>query len=460
MTEKSKKPKKTTENANLGKQITRYAQVGVNVAGFGAQLAGAKLLGKSLDKDDQARQLREALGKLKGPIMKVAQLLATIPEALPAEYATELRQLQNNAPPMNWFFVKRRMGAELGPDWQSKFREFSQTATAAASLGQVHKATALDGTALACKLQYPDMASVISADLAQLKLIMQLYAMYDQSVKTDNIHAELTERLGEELDYRLEAKHMALYQHMLADTANVTVPTVYAELSTDRLLTMNWLEGKPLMEFKDAKQETRNELALRLFEAWYKPFYHYGVIHGDPHPGNYTVTAELGINLLDFGCVRVFPPKFVGGVIDLYNALERNDEALAVHAFETWGFKGLNKEVVEILSIWARFLYGPLLDDQVRPIGDASNGVYGQETAKHVHTELRRLNAGVAVPQEFVFIDRAALSLGSVFIHLQAQVNWHRLFKEMVADFNVKQLAAQQNAALKKAKMNMAHENN
>ena len=447
------RPKKPTETASLGKQITRYAQVGANIAGFGVQMAGARLTGKAINKDDQARAMREALGKLKGPIMKVAQLLSTIPEAVPAEYANELRQLQNNAPPMGWLFVKRRMGAELGPDWQSKFQNFTQTAAAAASLGQVHRATALDGTALACKLQYPDMASVISADLAQLKLIFQLYGLYDPSVKTDNIHTELTERLGEELDYQLEAKHMLLYRHMLADSQNVTIPAVFSELSTNRLLTMGWLDGKPLMGYKDAAQETRNTLALRLFEAWYRPFYQYGVIHGDPHPGNYTIADDLKINLLDFGCIRIFPPKFVGGVIDLYQALERNDEALAVHAFETWGFKNLTKEVVEVLSIWARFLYGPLLEDKERLIGETNNAVYGQETAKHVHTELKRLNAGVSVPREFVFIDRAALGLGSVFIHLQSKVNWHRLFNEMVAGFDVEKMAAQQNEALKKAKL-------
>lgn len=449
------KRKKPSESANLGKKIARYAQVSGNLAGtaanMAAQKAGQQFFGMEFDRTDRAKQLREMLGNLKGPIMKVAQLLATIPEAVPAEYAAELRQLQSNAPPMGWIFVKRRMVAELGADWQSKFRDFSQTAAAAASLGQVHRATALDGTLLACKLQYPDMASVIEADLVQLKLMMQLYGMYDQSIKTDQIHTELTARLHEELDYKLEAKHINLYRDILANTTGVTIPQVYPELSSDRLLTMAWLQGKPLNDFKESSQTDRNQLAQRLFAAWYIPFYQYGVIHGDPHPGNYTVTPELGINLLDFGCVRLFPPTFVGGVIDLYNALEKNDEALAVHAFETWGFKGLTKEVIEILSIWARFLYGPLLDDNIRVIGEAKTGVYGQEIAKHVHSELRRLNAGVTVPREFVFIDRAALGLGSVFITLQAQINWHRLFNEMIADFDIKRLADAQSQALKMA---------
>src|SRR4051812_26979784 len=128
-------------------------------------MAGARLFGAGGDRNANAAALAAALGGLKGPIMKVAQLMSTVPDLLPPEYATELAQLQSNAPPMGWAFVKRRMSAELGPDWQAKFGSFEHQPAAAASLGQVHRATALDGAALACKLQYPDMQSAVEADL-------------------------------------------------------------------------------------------------------------------------------------------------------------------------------------------------------------------------------------------------------------------------------------------------------
>src|SRR5438552_5994009 len=140
-------------------RAARYARVGANMGGIAARFAGARFLGLTLDRGRNAIELAAALGGLKGPIMKVAQLLATIPDALPAEYAAELTKLQSEAPPMGWAFVKRRMQAELGSGWEKKFESFEHHPAAAASLGQVHRAPALAGDELACKLQYPDMQS-------------------------------------------------------------------------------------------------------------------------------------------------------------------------------------------------------------------------------------------------------------------------------------------------------------
>jgi predicted unusual protein kinase regulating ubiquinone biosynthesis (AarF/ABC1/UbiB family) len=384
--------------------------------------------------------------------MKVAQILATIPDALPKEYAAELGQLQANAPSMGWPFVKRRMAAELGPDWLGRFRRFERTAAAAASLGQVHRAEREDGVPLACKLQYPDMQSAVEADLGQLRLILGLYERYDRAISTRQIHAEIAARLREELDYALEACHMTLYGAILGKEDAVHVPVVVPELSTRRLLTMTWLDGQPLLRFVAEHDDVglRNQVALAMFRAWYVPFYHCGVIHGDPHLGNYAVRPDATVNLLDFGCVRVFHASFVEGVIDLYHALQRNDRELAVHAYENWGFKGLKPEVIDVLNRWAAFVYGPLLEDRPRRIQESKSGVYGREVAENVHAELRRLGP-VTPPREFVFMDRAAIGLGSVFLHLKAEINWYRLFHELIADFDVKALHRRQTRALKAA---------
>ena len=191
-----------------------------------------------------------------------------------------------------------------------------------------------------------------------------------------------------------------------------------------------------------------------MFRVWYVPFYHYGVIHGDPHLGNYTVAPDASVNLLDFGCVRVFRASFVRGVIDLYHALERGDRDLAVHAYQSWGFGDLSNEMIEVLNRWARFVYGPLLDDRARLIQEkangAANGADGAAVVESVHRDIRRLG-GVRPPREFVFMDRAAVGLGSVFMHLKAEINWHRLFHELIEDFDEAALAARQRAALKAA---------
>ncbi|MGK9168797.1 AarF/ABC1/UbiB kinase family protein [Inquilinus limosus] len=437
------------EENSFGGRLRRYARVSGAMGGLAARMAGERYLGFKVDREAHANELRAALGGLKGPLMKVAQMLATIPEAVPKEYAQELQHLQANAPSMGWPFVKRRMASELGPNWQAKFQSFEHEAAAAASLGQVHRAVGLDGRRLACKLQYPDMQSAVEADLRQLRLILGIFERYDRTVSTKQIHAEISERLREELDYALEARHSQLYSEMLANEPNVHVPEVVPELSTKRLLTTTWLEGEKILTFVQGSEEQRAQLALNMFRAWYVPLYYYGVIHGDPHLGNYTVRPDDSINLLDFGCIRVFQPSFVGAVIELYRALETNDRDRAVEAYKTWGFKNMTNELADVLNVWAGFLYGPILENKVRLIGEAKGGVYGRETAEQVHKELRRVG-GVEVPREFVFMDRAALGLGSVFIHLKARVNWHKLFNELIADFDQEVMARRQKATLKK----------
>lgn len=442
--------RKTKTENSARSRAKRYVKTTAAVAGLGTKLAGQKLLGITIDRGKHAATLRAALGGLKGPLMKIAQILGTIPDLVPEEYAREFQQLQADAPPMGWPFVKRRMAAELGADWESKFKTFSRDAAAAASLGQVHKATDAKGRQLACKLQYPDMGAAVEADLKQLKVVSAVFEKFDRAVDTKQVQRELADRLREELDYGLEAKHIALYRHMLDGRDNVHIPQVIEPLSTDRLLTMTWLDGVRLQSLEDKPLADRNRVAQNMFDAWYVPFYNFGVIHGDPHLGNYTFRDDLSLNLLDFGCVRVFPPQLVAGVIKLYKALETGDTELAVEAYKAWGFNKISKQLVEILNIWAGFIYAPLLEDRVRAIEETNTGQYGRETANKVHAELRKIG-GVTVPREFVFMDRAAIGLGSVFLRLRAEVNWYRQFQAVTQQFDEQALTARQQAALKAA---------
>ena len=448
----------TDREANrFSARAARYARVGANVGGVAARIAGSRLFGLEGQGASNAAALAQALGGLKGPIMKVAQLLATIPDVIPPEYAAELQKLQSEAPPMGAAFVKRRMQAELGPDWQRKFGSFDLHPAAAASLGQVHRATAKDGAALACKLQYPDMQSAVEADLQQLQLVFAIHRRMNPVIDTREIAEEIGERVREELDYGREGKHVVLYGNVLADVPEVRVPSLWPELSTKRLLTLGWLEGRKILEFVEAPQEVRNRLSTAMFKAWWHPFSHVGVIHGDPHLGNYTVFSEdgepQGINLLDYGCIRIFPPKFVGGVVDLYRGLLHDDRDRVVHAYEVWGFKNLSDELIDILNIWARFIYGPLLTDRVRSIAEGvSPAEYGRKQAYQVHMALRE-KGPVTVPREFVFMDRAAIGLGAVFLHLKAQLNFHRLFEAEIERFSLDDLGQRQAAALAAARL-------
>ena len=446
--------KPDSDRNSVGGRVKRYARVGTTMGGLAARFAGGRLLGLDLDRGEHAAELKAALGGLKGPLMKVAQILATVPDALPDEYVAELAQLQTNAPSMGWAFVRRRMVSELGPDWQQRFATFEHEAAAAASLGQVHRAAGLDGRGLACKLQYPDMGSVVEADLRQLRLVFAIYRRYDRTIDPREVHAELANRLREELDYRREAANLALYGLILSDEAGVHVPETIASLCTDRLLTMTWLDGAPLLTYAGKSLGDRNAVAQNMFRAWYAPFYGYAVIHGDPHLGNYSVRPDRSINLMDFGCIRVFKPSFVTAVIDLYRALRDDDEDLAVQAYETWGFTGLDRAVINILNYWARFVYAPLMEDRVQPIQETGGAMYGAEVAAKVHRELKALG-GVTPPREFVLMDRAAIGLGSVFVHLKADINWHNLFHDLIEGFDEQVLRDRQAKALRRFRIPM-----
>ena len=439
------------ERNTLTGRLGRHARIGVDVGTAAARIVGARIVGGG-DLAKEGKLIADALGGLKGPLMKVAQFLSTIPDAIPAEWAAELQRLQAHAPAMGWSFVRRRMAAELGPDWSNRFASFEHEPAHAASLGQVHRAVAHDGRRLAVKLQYPDMDSAVEADLSQLSVVFALMRRLRPQIDTTEIAQEIGARIREELDYEREARHMRLYGEIhLADDA-IRIPAPVAELSTRRLLSMDWLEGRPLLAYKDHPQEVRNRIAAAMFRAWWHPFCRFGVIHGDPHLGNYAVFEEAGepagINLLDFGCIRIFPARFVEAVIEHYRGLLHGDRDRVAAAYEAWGFKNLTRELMDTLDIWARFLYGPLLTDRTRRLAEGVSAIeFGRSQAQTVAEALKR-HGSVTPPREFLFMDRAAIGLGGVFLHLDAELNFHRLFETAMEDFQRERLAERQSAAL------------
>ena len=433
----------------FSKRVARYANLGTSAGSIALKFLGTKFLNKEHDKN--AEDLKNILGSLKGPIMKIAQLLSTVPDLLPEEYVNELTKLQSNAPPMGWNFVKRRMKNELGFDWLDSFDSFEKEPFAAASLGQVHRAV-YKGENVVCKLQYPDMNSIVDADVNQLKLIFSIYKKIDTSIDTSEIQKEISVRIKEELEYKQEQKHIQLFDLIFNEFNEVRIPKVYKEISTNRLISMNFLPGNKLLHFKKYPHAVRQKIAKNMFTAWYYPFYKFGVIHGDPHLGNYSSDKNANINLLDFGCIRVFKPSFVKGVIDLYHAIKNNDTDLAIHAYESWGFENISKDLIDVLNIWAKFLYSPLMENKLRKMQDTNSSTYGAEAASKVHRELKKIG-GVKPPREFVFMDRAAIGLGSAFLHLDAKLNWYKLFHELIDGFNENSLKKRQRDAIKGVKM-------
>jgi len=431
----------------FSKRASRYIQLSGQVGGLLAKLGANKFLGMDIDKNKHALNLKKDLGEVKGPFMKIAQLVSMIPDALPIEYSNQLMQLQSHAPSMGESFVTRRMANELGENWKKFFLDFNTTASYAASLGQVHKAKLKNGDIVACKLQYPDMTSAVTADLNQFKIILNLFEKYNKVIKTKKIFLEIKDRLVEEIDYVNEIKNIKIFEKIFNSNKSVNIPRIYKNCSTKRLITMSWLQGQSLedvIKYSKNKKEFSERIATNIFNTWYMPFYKFCVIHGDPHFGNYSFKKNGDINLFDFGCVRFFPIKFVKAVLNLYYALEKKDEDLTIEAYKTWGFKKINKELIKILNLWASYIYGPLLEDKKRLIQGEKNRGYGIDVANNVYKELKKIG-GVEPPKEFVFIDRAAIGMGSLFMKLDVKLNWHKLFKDLIKDFDEKRILKERN---------------
>ena len=431
----------------FSKRASRYIQLTGQVGGLLTKLGANRFLGVNIDKDKHALNLKKDLGEIKGPFMKIAQFISMIPDALPIEYSNQLMQLQSHAPSMGELFVKRRMENELGENWKNFFLDFNTSASYAASLGQVHKAKLKNGDLVACKLQYPDMQSAVNVDLNQLRIILNLFEKYNKAIKTKKIFLEIKDRLVEEIDYENEINNIKIFKKIFEFNKFVNIPKIYRNCSTKRLITMSWLEGLSLDEmlrYSKNKKNLSERIATNIFNTWYMPFYKFCVIHGDPHFGNYSFKKNGDINLFDFGCVRFFPIKFVKAVLNLYYALEKKDEDLMVEAYKTWGFKKINKKLIKVLNLWASYIYGPLLEDKKRLIQGEKKKGYGFDIVNNVYKELRKIG-GVEPPKEFVFMDRAAIGMGSLFMKLDVKLNWHNLFKNLIKDFDEPRVLKERN---------------
>lgn len=412
--------------------VNRWIKNGLLLVNATSKILGDRYWNRKIDHQSYAESLFKIIGEAKGPLIKVLQALATIPDALPQEYTNAFLKLQSKAPPMAPSLVKRILDQELGAQWRSHFSNFETEPYAAASLGQVHKAIGLDGTLLACKVQYPNIQKIVKSDLKQLEWVLNIYQHFQKALDPKDIQKEVYERLIEETDYKKELGNIELFQKIFKDFDWVQIPKPVRALSTSRVLTMSWMEGQNLFQIVDKSRSYQEWMAKALFKAWYYPFYKHGVLHADPHPGNYFGKEEM-LQIVDFGCLRIFSYAFVQAVINLYHALLHNDSALLVYAYEQWGFKNLSKEMIETLNQWARLLYAPVLEDKIQPLQPDFSGQKGWEVARKVYQKLQKLG-GIRPPREFIFMDRCAVVLGGSFMRLKVELNWHRLFEELISE--------------------------
>lgn len=371
------------------------------------------------------KTITQMLSHLKGPVVKIAQTLATIPDALPESLAHELITLQTHAKEMPPEKVNRILTCEWGAKWKEKFHSFDLNAFAAASLGQVHKAILHTGEVVACKIQYPHIKMYIDYDLNYFAKILSWYQKFDNRLDPTYIMAEIKEHLYLETNYIHEMNMIKRF------SGYGCVPRAYEDLSTERILVMEFMKANSfLKEAQKYNQIDKNNIAKNLFTMWYTPFFREGLLHTDAHPGNYLLSKDKTIEWLDFGSVRCFDTSFICGVKELYLALLNNNREQKMEAFKLWGFKPISFQIEEAITLWAKLIFDPILEDKIRPIQPNFSAKTGWEAAKQVYKTLK--GERLTPPKTFIFMDRVAVTLGGVMMKLYAENNWHQIYAEIL----------------------------
>ena len=393
------------------------------LAGMTAQVAGsyAKTRIKSLFQSEEAaaHDRREAhelnggriartLGELKGAVMKVGQMASIAGDILPRELAEALRGLQREAPPVAFSVIAAQIERELGAPPEALFKRFDPAPFAAASIGQVHRATTDDGREVVVKVQYPGVDTAVSSDLSHLKLVLKASGLVKvRKQALDEVFREVKARLHEELDYCNEADNVRKFREFHRRHPFVAVPDVVGERSAQRVLTLTYEPGDPISEL-DARgypQETRDLLGQHLFKLLIDQLFELRTLHADPNPGNLAFRRDGTVVLYDFGCVKHIPDRIIAaygatircGLEEDYAGVERGLDALGVlnpdgPRVELAYYKG-----------WRDIFALPFLADDVFDYGASK---IHEEVLKQVPGALKRMES-FQPPSELVFIDRA-----------------------------------------------------
>ena len=316
-----------------------------------------------------AERVLEVAGRLKGGIMKAMQLLSYQSEVLPDEYLDVLAGLQDQAPPMSVEQARQQITTELGAPPEVLFASFEPEPAAAASLGQVHRAVLADGRPVAVKVQYPGIADQVAADLRLLRrsLAAQKLAGADllrqRGLDHRHLHDDIAARLLEELDYRREALHLQVFGRLYQGRPEVRVPALVADRSSERVLTMEWIDGYPIRDIMNegADYVLREHACALLNWMTLREVLGVGIVHVDPHPGNYLVTLD-GLALLDLGCVKVINDERLEHYRNQVRALVTGDRALLVESLEGIGQLEPGQDPEPAVA-FTEFLYLPILHD-------------------------------------------------------------------------------------------------
>jgi predicted unusual protein kinase regulating ubiquinone biosynthesis (AarF/ABC1/UbiB family) len=328
-------------------RVARTARLGGLVAGQSVRWAGTRAanFARTPERADAAtgersaalaRELVEQLSHLRGAAMKVGQVLSTvdftaIPESEREEFKATLASLRDDVPPLPFAKVEKLITRELGNPLSESFSDFEREAFAAASIGQVHRAVTTDGERVAVKIQYPGVAEAVDTDLRNMGMILPLVKRLAPGLDVKALAGEMRERIGEELDYEIEAQNQRAVERAFRGHPFVTIPSVHTRISSRRVLVTTYLDGKRFEEVKALDEPTRDRFGEIVFRFFFTLLMRTGRCSGDPHPGNYLLLADGRVGFFDFGLMRMIPADYLEEERVLARAITAQD-AEEVHA--------------------------------------------------------------------------------------------------------------------------------
>ncbi len=417
----------------------RLLSLPLGVAARASVGAGRRLFGgdsASIDaelNEAAADQLFAVLGELKGGAMKFGQMLsmfeAFLPEDVAGPYRDKLRQLQDGAPPMPSSRAQAVLKAELGSNWRSEFAEIDLRPAAAASIGQVHRGRLRDGTDVAIKIQYPGAEEAIASDLRQIRRLTSVMGPLTGGVDLTSIAKEMAKRVTDEVDYTLEAGAQAQVAEALAGHPRFVVPRVHQ--FSRRVLVSDWIEGRKLTTAIDDPEPVRDQIALDYVTFLFAGPKLAGILHGDPHPGNYLITPDGRLGIVDYGLFARMPdglPPAMGRLIR--TAMDGDSESMLA-GLRQEGFVSRDVQAQELLDYLAPFV------EPARVERFHFNREWSREQFVRMHTAMAP--GGVAtrlnIPPLYTIIWRAWLGGISVLSQLDAQADFASVLREYLPGF-------------------------
>lgn len=376
-----------------------------------------------------ATQVTETLGQMRGVMMKLGQMAGYLDDGVPENVKQTLGTLYSNVPPMSRELAREAIENELGGPIEDSFTSFDLDPIAAASIGQVHRAITKSGIAVAVKIQYPDAANTMAADLANSEALGRIIGLAFPSIDTRRVVAEIKARMLEELNYEIEARNQMLFYNYYLGHPFIHIPKIYPELSNKRLLVSELVTGANFEEALTWPDDERNLAAETIYRFVFRSLYRIAAFNGDPHPGNYIFHKGGKVTFLDFGLTKVFQPSHLFVFESMIKTMVIDpDPSEFRKVIESAGLIPLDSplETAEIADYFRHF-YAFLKDEDEFQLSSE----YASATFRHTFDVSQRISKYIDVPEYFVIIQRINLGLYALLARLGARANWRKIAEEI-----------------------------